>query len=242
MVLNQKQTTIAYRCPVCGMGVVSMVGVFALSGDMLKLKCTCGESELIIVYTKDKKLRLTVPCIICPKPHGFTVSSSVFFGKDIFTLPCPLSGIDICFIGKPEQVEKAMNESEKELIAMLTEAGLDDFNSFDEDGTPDEEDEKDAAAIGQANLNALRKHTSPNEISFDPQLLETVMFVIRDLHDEGKISCGCGIGCGDYSVNISEDGEKVIVSCDKCGAKVEIPAASTLAVNQFVHTDFLELK
>ena len=45
MVISPKQTTIAYRCPVCGTGVISAVGMFSLSADMIKLKCTCGKSE-----------------------------------------------------------------------------------------------------------------------------------------------------------------------------------------------------
>ena len=74
MILNQKQTTLAYRCPHCGASVTSMVGVFSLSADMIRMKCPCGESDLSVVYTKDKKVRLSVPCFLCPKPHTFTLS------------------------------------------------------------------------------------------------------------------------------------------------------------------------
>ena len=80
MVLSQKETTIAYRCPACGAAVESMVGAFALSADMLRLKCPCGGSELTVVYTKDKKVRLTVPCYVCPRPHVFTVAQNLASG------------------------------------------------------------------------------------------------------------------------------------------------------------------
>ena len=69
MKLPVKETTLAYRCPHCGATVFSLVGIFALSGDMLKLKCSCGKSETVVTYTSDRKLRLAVPCIACPKPH-----------------------------------------------------------------------------------------------------------------------------------------------------------------------------
>ena len=36
MILNPKETTIAYRCPGCGQGVKSIVGVFSLTGDKMK--------------------------------------------------------------------------------------------------------------------------------------------------------------------------------------------------------------
>ena len=41
MVLKEKHTTVAYRCPFCGSGVMSAVGLFGLSADMVKLKCPC---------------------------------------------------------------------------------------------------------------------------------------------------------------------------------------------------------
>jgi len=97
MVIEPKQTTVAYRCPHCGSGVLSAVGMFSLTADMMKLKCSCGKSELEIVYSKDGKVRLKVPCMICPSGHSYTVSRNIFFGRDIFVLPCPVSDINICF-------------------------------------------------------------------------------------------------------------------------------------------------
>ena len=84
MILGSKETTIAYRCPNCGKMVFSVVGVFTLSGDLLKLKCGCGESEMVIQYTSDRKLRLTVPCIVCSSPHTYLISSKNFFSEDVF--------------------------------------------------------------------------------------------------------------------------------------------------------------
>ena len=91
MLLNEKRTTVAYRCPNCGGGIMSAVGLFNLSADMVKLKCTCGKSELKIVYNRDNTVRLTVPCLICAQPHTFTVNSSLFFSDELFVLPCPYS-------------------------------------------------------------------------------------------------------------------------------------------------------
>ena len=56
MVLTPKETTVAYRCPECGALVMSMVGVFTLTADMMRLKCPCEGSALEIIYTKDKFL------------------------------------------------------------------------------------------------------------------------------------------------------------------------------------------
>ncbi len=48
MVIDQMQTTVGYFCPVCGTGVISMVGAFQLNGDMMRLKCPCHNSALTI--------------------------------------------------------------------------------------------------------------------------------------------------------------------------------------------------
>ena len=119
MILEPKQTTVAYRCPVCGQGVISAVGLFALKGDMIKLKCECGGSELTAVRSNDGKVRLTVPCIMCPKPHNFTVSESLFFSRDIFMLPCPYTDVNICFLGDREKVTGELERTELELLDML---------------------------------------------------------------------------------------------------------------------------
>ena len=72
MILEPKKTTVAYRCPECGAGVLSVVDIFALSANRVKLKCDCGKSEMDVVIQSDDKIRLTVPCIFCRKPHVFT--------------------------------------------------------------------------------------------------------------------------------------------------------------------------
>ena len=48
MVLDKKQTTVAYRCNKCGAGVMGMIDIFTLSAPMIKLKCDCGGSEMRI--------------------------------------------------------------------------------------------------------------------------------------------------------------------------------------------------
>ena len=119
MVLDTKQTTIAYRCPHCGAGVLSAVSLFTLKGSMVRLKCDCGKSAMEILPAEDGKIRLTVPCIICPKPHRFTVSESVFFGKELFSIPCPYSDINICTMGEVNHVKAELARTELQLLDMM---------------------------------------------------------------------------------------------------------------------------
>ena len=217
MVLESKQTTLAYRCPHCGAGVMSVVGVFSLSADMLKLKCDCGHSEMTVVYSKDGKIRLTVPCIFCPKPHTYVVNSSIFFGKDLFVLPCAYSDMNIAMMGEVNKVKAELARTELELIEMLEESGID-------------------------SLEALRALDAEPEHSLtDPQIFDIIMFVINDLDAEGKIYCKCeNEGEGDFEVEMRPDGIKV--SCKKCGAMRVIPTDGLLAANAFLNADSLYLE
>ncbi len=185
MILDPKQTTIAYRCPSCGAGVISAVGMFSLSADMIKLKCTCGHSELTLVYTPDKKVRISAPCLLCPKPHNFVVTQSLFFGRDLFVLPCPYSDINICFMGEMNHVKAELARSELELLDMMEKNGLSDLEEL---------------------------HKKEEEILPDPQVLDIIMFVIHDLEAEGKISCKCDDpNNAEYDCQMMEDG--ILVFC-----------------------------
>ena len=226
MVIDSKQTTVAYRCPDCGAGVISLVGLFSLSGDMVKLKCTCKNSEMQIINRKtDEQVRLNIPCIFCNKPHSYTVNRSTFFSKDIFLLPCPYSDINIGFVGESNNVKAELARTELELLDLLEENGIDDFKSLHGD----------------------------EETLTDPQVLDVITYVIGDLDAEGKIFCKCFPNGreplpddqleredSDYEIEMTEDGIKV--SCTKCGCCSHIPTDSMLTAHAFLNSDYLKLE
>ena len=226
MVLQNKETTVAYRCPECGAGVMSAVGLFTLSADMLKLKCPCKESELVVVYDRaNNSVRLTLPCIFCNKPHTYNVSESLFFGKEIFLLPCPYSDIKIGFVGELNQVKAELARTELELLDMLEENGIEDFKSL---------------------------HGDENDLP-DPQVVDVISYIVGDLDAEGKIYCHCfpegreplpddvmEREDSDYEIEIESDHIKV--SCTKCGASREIPTDSMLSAHAFLNCDYLKLE
>ena len=213
MILNQKQTTLAYRCPHCGSAVTSLVGVFSLSANMIRMKCPCGESDLSVVYTKDKKVRLSVPCFLCPKPHTFTLSSQLFFETDLMAFPCPYSGINIAFVGHEEKVAQAFAEADRELREILQE---EQFSSLSES-----------------------RHDRSRMFS-DPQIMDIIMYVIHELSAEGEIRCKCPDGHGHYAVDVLDDCVKI--TCEDCGASAEIPTDSIVSANAFLHCTHIDLE
>jgi len=214
MVLQAKQTTIAYRCPHCGAGVMSAVNPFVLKGSMLRLKCDCGKSFLEIQPTSDRKLRLSVPCMVCPTPHYFTVTESLFYGQELFVLPCPYTDLNICVIGEVNHVKAELSRTELELMDLMEKNGIQSFEAL---------------------------HREAEETVSDPQVLEIVLFVIRDLDEEGKIFCRCAPDeAHEYDAEILPEG--VRVRCKKCGASHVVPTASMTEAHEFLHCDALYLK
>ncbi len=228
MILESKETTVAYRCPDCGVGIMSIVGLFTLSADMIKLKCSsCGNSEMSVIYDKaNDTVRITIPCIFCGKPHIYNVSTSLFWGKEFLALQCPYSNIDIGFIGEDNNVKASLAENELELVRIMEENGIESFS--------------DVQKENKAEI-------------FDTQLMDIILYIIKDVDAEGKIFCSCHpsgrepIADGElyreeelYDVELTESGIKI--TCRECGASRTIPVDSLLAANAFLNVDSITLE
>ena len=161
---TDKTTKIAFRCPYCGCVISANVNMFMLAGGF-KLECIeCHKSALELSLSKDGKVRLLVPCLVCPHPHPYTLSKDVFFEKDIFLLSCSYSGLDICFIGDEDKVEEELDRTESLIMDLLADA-KDDEN----------------AAVQSDMLTA------------DTNVIREILFALEGLSKEKKITCGeCG--------------------------------------------------
>ena len=213
MILDPKKTTVAYRCPSCGAGVMSVVGLFNLNADMVKLKCDCGASAMTLVYTNDSKVRLSVPCILCPNPHTFTVSSSIFFKDELFLLPCPYSDLNIAVTGETNKVKAELARSELELLDLLEKSGVESFDSI--------------------------RQTSDSYAN--PEVVEIVTYMIRELDEEGKIECNCADSEeGDYELEFF--GNSAQISCKRCNCKKVLSTDSLMAAHELLNVDKLRLE
>jgi hypothetical protein len=75
----------------------------------------------------------------------------------------------------------------------------------------------------------------------DPQVLEIVTYVIKELDEEGKIRCRCESNEeGEYDAEILANG--IRVTCCRCGASKLIPTDSLIHANEFLNADSLELE
>ena len=229
MVLKNTESTIAYRCPHCGAGILAMVGVFALSGDMIKLKCDCGHSELLIQKCGDGKIRLTVPCMFCPKPHQFVLSHAAFFDEEIYAVPCGMTGVDICFIGHKDAVLTALEDNEKQLLDLLRQAGYGEEASLSDLLREDTDDDEDETYYDDVNFT-------------DNHIYDMVLFVVRELEADDKIVCRCTERGETGEYDIVCDRDRIYVSCSRCGARREIRCNGSISTQAFLDIDTLFLE
>lgn len=214
MIASPGETHIAYRCPDCGTVVLGFVGKFALSANMLRLKCSCGKSNLDINITNDKKIRLSVPCVFCKTNHNYVVSQNIFFGRDIFLLACPYANMDICFIGEKASVDKEAERTAGELEKLLLELEAENLRDIQ----PQDENEEDVLP--------------------DPTVYDAIRFLVKTLEDEGKIDCPCH--SNDYELRFCDTG--IQVYCGKCGATHVFDVSSAAAAEEYLSIDELRLK
>jgi hypothetical protein len=181
---------------------------------MVKLKCTCRESEMSVVMAGDGKVRITVPCMLCPQPHQFTLNESLFFGKELFVMQCPYTDVTLACVGETDLVKGELARSELEMMDLLESMGYNGSLGIEAD----------------------------EEVLTDPQVEDIVMFVINDLDAEGKIFCKCDPADNgrQYDAEVRRDG--VCVSCRKCAASRLIPTDSSLAAHSFLNTEALYLE
>ena len=213
MIIQPSETTVAYRCPECGSGVKSIVGIFGLSAPMLRLKCPCGGSSMTIKKTNDDKIRLSVPCLVCRRDHDYVISKDLFFKNELFELHCSLSGFSLCFIGGGEAVSEALTKSDEELAKVLKEAGAE-------------------------NLDIFKEQSEPAEEMPAAQVYDIVRFIVKELEAENAIRCNCSEG--DYDIEMFDD--SVCVYCKNCGARQYISTASLAEAQAFLEIDELKLK
>lgn len=215
MALNPKKRSIAYRCPDCGTSIIGLVGKFALTANMLRLKCSCeGAPSLDVGITGEGKIKLSVPCLFCKQNHTYVVTEGIFFERDLFLASCPYSGMDIAFIGEEEKIDAELSRTEAEIERLLT-------------------------SLEAEELSDLQPHDmSEDEILPDPAVYDTLRFVVKDLEEEGRVKCLCDKGR--YDLRFAPDG--IQVYCENCGATHTFGATSPSLAEEYLLIDSLLLK
>ena len=209
-----KRTQIAYRCPECAVATVGFLGGLGAVSDMLRLKCSCGDSALDIKKQNDGKINLSVPCVYCKSNHSFVVSPEVMARDELTKFNCPYSGMGIAFIGDEDSVGKEVENSADELARIMTSL--------------------DAETVSDIQPQDVGEDSMPP----DPAIYDTLNFVVRDLEAEGEVHCPCN--SGEYDLRFTDDGMQVY--CKVCGAAYDFYARSVSVAEEYLTIDSITLK
>ena len=139
-----------------------------------------------------------------------------------------------CFIGKKEQVCKAMDETEQQLLQTLQQAGLDIApNERLTDVAARELHMERGPYAGDGNFD--------HSVNFDDNhIMDMISFVLKDMMEAGDITCRCEKGKGDYEIIPTKDG--FTVHCKQCNAARTVPCNSSLSAEAFLESTSLHLE
>ena len=240
-IIKTRETTVGYHCPFCGMPAMNKINIFSMSGNLIKMKCPCGRSELVVQSLKGGRYKITVPCILCPDPHTFTLSSATFFQKDLFSLACKFTATTICYIGKWGKVQAALRRNEEELLEAFAEYEdeLDDLDIFgmDEGGDPFEDfdifgekgakkqaytlhknDGGDAPAASGALEGGAKDESADSIKTSSYQITSQILDILSQMWETKRIICECR----DFDAKIVILDGSVRVECKNCGSRRDI--------------------
>ena len=159
---TREKTRIAYRCPYCGC-VISADITRSTVEKSFTLECIeCRKSKLEITPEPGGSIKIVVPCLMCPHPHPYKLSKEIFFEREIFTLPCSFTGLDICFIGDEDNVEDEIDRTGAEISALTDEEDTDEVKK------------------------------SSEFMVADTSVIREILFAVGELDKSKKISCSCG--------------------------------------------------
>ncbi len=210
---EKKGVSIAYRCPECFESIYGLVGEFAYQYGMLRIKCTCEESNLDITPKADGKIQLSVPCLYCKQNHTFTVSRGLFFDRDLFTLACPYTNMNICFIGKDEQVCGEVEKNADEISALVSRLEL--------EGASDLQPEE----------------MSDAEILPDASVYDLIRLVLKELEADGCVDCPCH--SGSYDLRYTDT--SIQAFCPECGATYDFDISTSAVTHEHLNLDKIKL-
>ncbi len=213
MAKTKERTSIAYRCPDCFETIYGLVGEFAYSYGMLRLKCQCDKSNLDITPKADGKLQLSVPCLFCKQNHTFTVSKGLFFERDLFTLSCPYCNMDICFIGDENNIRQALDKSSDDIGALVSRLELESAADLQP------EDMSDA------------------EILPDASVYDLLRLVLKELEADGCADCPCH--SGSYDLRYTDT--SIQAYCPECGATYDFDVSSSSSAHAYLNLDKITL-
>lgn len=110
MILDLKKI-LSCRCPICSERSYQTITPFQINGGFIAECSLCDADYLSVTKTKNG-YSFKVSCFICDTAHEFSVSFDGVWNRELLSLGCPLTGIDLLYMGNKSKVYDAAIESD----------------------------------------------------------------------------------------------------------------------------------
>ncbi len=121
--------TVAYFCPMCSGVTMRNLNIFDFSGGKaVEFSCEnagCLEVPLRI-FMKKNKYQIEVQCLVCDETHIYTLQPATFWGKKFLSLRCPVSGVNIFFIGSQEEISLNLDKHTALVSGIIEDMDVED--------------------------------------------------------------------------------------------------------------------
>lgn len=121
MLLNASNK-IAVKCSECGKYNIVDLNIFRL--DNSHNKCSnCGH-RMFKSSVANGEFNLSIDCVACEKEHSYKFKLRDILEKQINIISCPLTGMEIAFLGKESSVDDIVKRYMEDMFELLTSLGI----------------------------------------------------------------------------------------------------------------------
>lgn len=125
--LISTMTIVALRCPSCGRLEFRGMSLFCFSGGRTwQVECSCG-TVLLKGRKKGGSFLLHYHCLMCDCFHYSAYRREEIWSRDLLTLICSDTDLEIGFIGPRDKVHRAIKSHDRSLAEMAEDLGFNDF-------------------------------------------------------------------------------------------------------------------
>jgi len=123
MIVNTS-AVLGIRCGKCGKLNYHGLSLFGFSGGQnQQLKCDCGTDILAVALVGKNRFSLRINCALCENNHIYYFSLKELWQRDLLTVLCQETGLEIAYWGRKAQVREAWQRQEKTLLALVEDIG-----------------------------------------------------------------------------------------------------------------------
>jgi hypothetical protein len=115
---------IAVKCSQCGKYKIFDINLFTIK-DKKVFKCSCGE-EILKMHINRGELVMEIPCIACEIQHSYRFKLKDLMNKPIDIASCPVTGIEIAFLGRKKNVDDFVIRHIKDMNELLKFLGIEE--------------------------------------------------------------------------------------------------------------------